>query len=213
MNSSDKKPCVQERVLNFINTYWRWIIVSTFQIYISFWLSYFLSSLVHPFFIPVDLSNQILGSLIDVFVALFGFVGLILVFAFRNLLTTKGNLQKEKLDTDLKISQLEYQDLDRKLHVPLNKEIERNLASAKEKCVKRSEEINDELISNKKQMKAASYLGRWSLALALACVLMNVLAFGFVTYEGLHFFTIAILLSLLFIWLDVTFVSIRTVID
>ncbi len=44
----------------------------------------------------------------DVFIALFGFIGLILVFTFRNLLATKGQLEKETIETSLKIPELQF---------------------------------------------------------------------------------------------------------
>lgn len=212
MSSSNNKVCVQKRVLDFLRTNQvsiiKWIIVGSGQIVLSFVIGYyFLMSAEYPFIIPAEQSNRVLDSLLDVFIALFGFVGLILVFTFRNLLTTKGNLKRERLDVDLKISQLKVQSLAARG----GRELE-YLQAAKGKCVERIKEIGDGLARNKKHIGKASYLGFMSLGIAVVCVLMDVWAFTAVTKEGLHFGNIVLLLSLLFLTLDLTFSLIRTAI-
>lgn len=155
---------------------------------------------IYPY-IPIELSNKVLSSLIDVSIALFGFAGLISVFIFRNLLTTKGNLQREKLDVDFKLLQFEAQPLD----TPHGLE-------ARRRCKNRIKEINNDLARNKEQLESASVLSFASLGIAFVCILMNIYTFGAVGNKGLHFLNLTILLSLFFVWLDCVFKLIRTVI-
>jgi len=209
MSSPNEKLCVQKRLLNLIKTDGGiWIIFIPLEIFCSFCISYFLTS-TYPY-IPVDLSNQVLSSLIDVSIALFGFVGLILVFTLRNLLTTKGNLQREKLDTDLKISQLEFKSIALETATEIYVKTIGGLESTIEKCRKRLEEINDGITHNEKQIKKAPFLNFASLGVAFVCILMSVWTFGAVGDEGLHLFNFTLLISLFFLCLDFVFKVIET---
>lgn len=202
---------IQKKKGNFIKTDWElWAIFLPLQIFSSFCVSYFLIS-YYPY-IPVDLSNRVLSSLIDVFIALFGFVGLILVFSFRTLLTTKGDSQREKFEIGLRRSQFDLQKASRLLHAGGDLLLMAFEEEAIKKCDVRIKEINNDLARNKKQIEEASFLGFASLGIAFACILMCVWTFGAVGNEGLHFFTLTFLLSLFFLWLDFIFNLIRTVI-
>jgi len=185
-----------------------WLIVFPMQVLASFCISYFLS-LPHYPYIPVDLSNRVLSSLIDVSIALFGFVGLILVFTFRNLLTTKGNLQRERLDTDLRMSQFRIQSWEVMMHGVSSKMVGKDLKTAIAKCGKRIKEIDDDLAHNKEQIKKASYHGLMSVGFAVVCILTSVWLFGAVTNEGLYLINLVVLLSFFFVCVD----SILNVID
>lgn len=211
MSSSNEKLCVQKRLLNLIKTDGGvWAIFLPLQIFSSFCVSYFLTS-YYPY-IPIDLSNRVLSSLIDVSIALFGFVGLILVFTFRNLLTTKGDLQKEKFEISLKTTQFDLQKASKLLHAGSGLLLMTFEEEAIKKCDVRIEEIDDDLTRNENQIKDASFLSFASLGIAFVCILMNVWTFGAVGNEGLHFFNLTVLLSLFFLWLDFVFKLIRTVI-
>ena len=212
MSSSNEKLCVQKRLLDFIKTDGGlWAIFFPIQIFSSFCVSYFLAS-YYPY-IPVALSNRVLSSLIDVSIALFGFVGLILVFTFRNLLTTKGQLEKERFETQSKLGELEVLKMNAsggrgEYFGAMVPKIEESI----ENCNKRIEKIDDDLAHNKKQIEKASFLSFASLGIAFVCILMNIWTFGAVGNEGLHFLNLTILLSLFFLWLDFIFELIRTVI-
>ncbi|MFQ5822329.1 MAG: hypothetical protein ACE5I5_20330 [Candidatus Heimdallarchaeota archaeon] len=213
MSSSNDKPlCIQKRLLGFIKKDWKlWLIIFPVQIVISLVASLFLTSPYYPYIIPAELSNRMLSSLIDVFIALFGFVGLIFVFTLRNLLTTKGNLQREKFDTDLTKTQFDRQLLSSLIGTDayaMNR-----LMSIIEKCEKRLEEINDGIAHNKEQIDDALFLGFMSLGFAVTCILMNIWAFGAIGNEGLYFTNLAILIIPFFLCIDFIGLVVRAVIE
>jgi len=211
VSSTKDKPFIQKGLLDFVKTdLVIWAVFLPIQILSSFLVSFFLAS-DFPF-ILVELSNRVLSSLIDVSIALFGFVGLILVFTFRNLLTTKGDLQRERFEINLKKTQFDLQKASKFFSAGFDHLLMTYEEKSIEKCDVRIEEIDDDLTRNEKQIKEASSLGFASLGIAFVCILMNIWTFGAVGDEGLHFFNLTMLLSLLFLWLDFVFKLIRTVI-
>ena len=211
MDSSSEKACIQKRLLDFIKTD-RAILAIFFplQVVCSFCVSYLLV-LQYPL-IPVELSNRILSSTLDVSIALFGFAGLILVFTFRNLLTTKGDLQKERFEISLKMSQFDVLKISKLPGGSMGAYEMIFAGEAQKKCEVRTEEIDDELARNKMQIERASFLGFGSLGIAFVCILVNVGYFGLVRSEGMNFLNLTILLSLFFLWLDFILSLVRTVI-
>ncbi len=182
--------------------------IVVFQIAFSLIVSYLLV-IPHTFYIPTNVANQVLSSLIDVSIALFGFVGLILVFTLRNLLTTKGNLQKEKFNSS--ITKIHY---DRQLLPTLlyDKNALGHSMEAIEKYEQRLEEIDKSISHNKKQINDALFFGVVAIGFAVSCTFMSILAFGAIS-NGLHFLHLALPFSLFFMCFDFIVVAIKTVID
>ena len=205
-------PCVQERLLDFIKVNLLWVVIFPIQIGCSFLISYF-PLFLYPsekFLIPANLSNQSLSLLIDVFIALFGFVGLILVFILGNLLATKRELEKEKFETHIKLAELEMQALGRG---GLQLERSRGLLEEASKTIKtRLNQIDNNLDHNGDQINKASSYGTMAIGSSVVCIFIDIWAFGAITEGGLHFLNITLLLSFFFLCLDFTFQGIRTVI-
>lgn len=156
------------------------------------------------------MADKVLTSLIDVSIALFGFVGLILVFTLRNLLSTKGSLQKEKFDSDLRKMELDHQFLPtvmRQDTLGLGR-----VQEFSELYENRSKDIEEKLKQNEKQIKNALYYGVLSLGFSISCTLLSIWAFGAVS-NALHFLHITLPILLFFMCINCIFMTIRTVTD
>lgn len=213
----DTKPCVQKRLLNFAKSNKWWIVVFLIQVGFSFAISFFFMHPSEAYRVSTDLSKLLLSSLIDVFIALFGFVGLILVFIFEILLRAKEQLEKERFEVVSKRREFEVQmalEFEKALILKgsqttdLVKQVRKNLDD-------RINEVGNRLTSNKKQIRDALFSGTMAIGTAVTCILMNIWAFGDIIneVEGIHFFDITLLLSLFFLCVDFIFQGIKTVIS
>lgn len=200
--------CIQSKISNFLKSNKRWILVFLLEMGLCFGVSVVIF-LFHPlegYRIPKDLTLLVLNSFTGVFVALFGFTGLILTFTLGNLLTAKRELEKERFETNMKHAELEIEAKKVSQYTQVSTTVHETIEN-------RLSEIKDNLNKNADKVRKVTRLGVMAVGSAVTCIIMNIWAFGDTTNGGMHFLSLNLLLILLFLCIDFIFEAIRTVIE
>jgi len=205
--NAESEYCIQKKVRDFINkTHINWIFIC-FLLSIIFILPFLFLHSSDRIFISSEITNKILDLLNDVFIGLFGFVGLIIVFVYGNLLTEKRQLEKSEMETNFKFIELRQQI------TPLKGSIKQQAYTEfSTDILSHLQKFDKELKDNSNRIHKALIYGVLAIGFSVVCIVTNVIAFGTITEKGLHYAIILMLIYFFFLCILFTNMTIRIVI-
>lgn len=192
--SPESNTCIQRRIFNSLKKPYIWgtIFFALLSIIQAFLFLDFPYSC--PFYITVEKAERVLNALNDIFIALFGFVGLIIVFVYGTFLTEKGHLERIRLETNLKRLEIKRQSRGAALRSPSKRAYKESLESYD----KELKEIGNKIDQNKDKIKKASFYGVMSMGLSISSLIYLLFVYGLLNESGIHFFHLFILFLLFF---------------
>jgi len=161
------------------------------------------------FYVDKTSAQNILEMMNNSFIALFGFVGLIITFSFKNLLDKKDLIEKSRMEIDLKKleSGQTFYGTTPTIHEA------RRLEKLIEKYDEKDREIEAKLNQMKNNIKKAGFYGSSAIGFSIGCLIFNFCSLGFIINKGLHVYFLFILMFLFIENLMITMITVSIILE